>query len=245
MKFSRNRSDLSFEEKQKLLAGSRDLPTKSETLQAASPSFLKAAPSSLNWTQAGLVHEVQDQQQCGLLHFCCLFKFNFYVSQPRFMLCFCNCWSIWRCRYVNFLLILLQTYRNILQVMLRKNDTRRLSVQQIIDCSTANQGCAGGDSKKLIVLQFFHLIHVVLTGDPLLGLRYVKTTGLSKDSSYPYTAKQGRCKSFKAISNVSSVNRVTLNGDEKRLKDIVAAHGPVAGKFTFKSDLLTHVVVNH
>lgn len=57
------RSDLSFEEKRKLLAGSTELTSSTQTtqapvlLQAASPNTFKASPSSVNWTAAGLVQQ--------------------------------------------------------------------------------------------------------------------------------------------------------------------------------------------
>lgn len=62
------RSDLSFEEKQKLLTGSKDLFSNTTTLQASGDSQnRKASPQSVNWTADGLVNAVDDQQTCGKL----------------------------------------------------------------------------------------------------------------------------------------------------------------------------------
>lgn len=60
-----------------------------------------------------------------------------------------------------------------------------------------------------------------------MSLRYAKSTGLSSSMSYPYTSKAGKCKPFNPISKLSSVTKVNLNGDENRLKQIVATYGPV------------------
>lgn len=60
------RSDLSLEEKKKLLTGSKEIPTTSQTLQAApKKNNLKNPPPSLNLTALGLVHKVDDQMMCG------------------------------------------------------------------------------------------------------------------------------------------------------------------------------------
>lgn len=65
------RSDLSFEEKQRLLTGSKQIPAASQLLQAAPAQSLKNPPSFLNLTAAGLVHAVDDQQTCGEWCFRC------------------------------------------------------------------------------------------------------------------------------------------------------------------------------
>lgn len=168
------RSDLSFEEKQKLLTGSKDLPTESEklTLQAA-PGKMKPAPSSIDWVKAGRVHAVDDQTVCR------------------------SCYAF-------------ATVGVVEGVMLSKNISTRLSVQQIIDCNKANEGCAGGE--------------------PILSLKYAKTNGLSSASQYPYTSKEGKCKTYPKISELRSVGRTALNGNEKGLQDYVANYGPVAGQ---------------
>lgn len=61
------RSDLSLEEKKKLLTGSKEIPTTSQALQAApKKNNLKNPPPSLNLTALGLVHAVNDQLMCGV-----------------------------------------------------------------------------------------------------------------------------------------------------------------------------------
>lgn len=60
------RSDLSLEEKKKLLTGYKEIPATSQTLQAGpNKNNLKNAPPSLNLTALGLVHAVDDQLMCG------------------------------------------------------------------------------------------------------------------------------------------------------------------------------------
>lgn len=168
------RSDLSFDEKQKLLTGSKDLPAEPDklTLQAA-PVNMKSAPSSLDWTKAGRVHAVDDQNICG------------------------SCYAF-------------ATVGVMEGVLLSKNISTRLSVQQIVDCNQSNEGCGGGE--------------------PILSLKYAKINGLASASQYPYTSKEGKCKSYPKLSEIRSVGRVALNGNENRLKVFVANYGPVAGK---------------
>lgn len=95
-------------------------------------------------------------------------------------------------------------------ILRKKNITTRLSVQQIIDCSKANDGCAGGD--------------------PLLSLKYAKAKGLTSSSNYPYTSKNGKCQTNPTVSQVSNIYRQNLNGNEIKLKEFVANYGPVAGE---------------
>lgn len=173
-------SDLSYDEKKKKLTGSKGAPENSTNLLQAAPKKFKASPASLNWTAAGLVHEVDDQQTCG------------------------SCYAF-------------ATIGIVEGVMLRNNDTRRVAVQQIIDCNKSNFGCGGGE--------------------PINALKYAKTNGLAKASDYPYTSKEGKCKSSSPVSELSSVGRVALNGNEKRLKDFVANYGPVGGEFIIETRL--------
>lgn len=94
-------------------------------------------------------------------------------------------------------------------VMLKKGVSARLSVQQMIDCDTVNLGCGGGD--------------------PHAALKYAKKNGLATAADYPYLNKRGKCRSLEPISEIASVTKVVLNGNEAKLKDIVANYGPVAG----------------
>lgn len=93
--------------------------------------------------------------------------------------------------------------------LLRQGIKNRLSVQQIIDCDRNDEGCEGGD--------------------PLYAFQFIKTNGLAPAAQYPYTARQAKCKQQSGDQvAISSAVRETLNGNEKRLKDIVANYGPVA-----------------
>merc|ERR1711968_334895 len=52
---------------------------------------------------------------------------------------------------------------------------KSLSEQQLVDCSTQNSGCNGGSME--------------------LAFNFEKTTTVATESSYPYTARDGSCKS--------------------------------------------------
>lgn len=95
-------------------------------------------------------------------------------------------------------------------VMLRKNSSTRLSVQQIVDCDKVDEGCNGGE--------------------PINALKWIKRNGLGSASNYPYTSNEGKCQQNDPLSMLSSVGKTMLYGNEKRLKDFVANYGPVAGK---------------
>lgn len=167
------RSDLSLEEKKQVLAGAKSLESNSTNLLQASPVKFKTAPASLNWTDLGLVHEVEDQKMCG------------------------SCYAF-------------ATVGVVEGVMLRKNVTTRFSVQQIVDCDKVDEGCNGGE--------------------PINTLRWVKNNKIGSASDYPYTSKEGKCQQNAKLSQLSSVGKTMLYGNEKRLRDFVANYGPVAGK---------------
>lgn len=168
------RSDLSYEEKKKLLASAKNFPSNSSNLlQAAPRRRLKAPiPESVNWAKLGMVHEVEDQRTCG------------------------SCYAF-------------ATVGVIEGVMLKKGIKTRLSVQQIIDCDRKNLGCGGGD--------------------PMVSLKYAKSAGLGDASTYKYMNKRGKCQTVEPVSEISSVMKADLKGNEIKLKEIVAQYGPVAG----------------
>lgn len=65
----------------------------------------------------------------------------------------------------------------------------------------------------------------------MLGFRYAKANNIASVEQYPYTAREGKCKQPTGDgggSILSSAVRERLNGNENRLKDILASYGPVA-----------------
>lgn len=111
--------------------------------------------------------------------------------------------------------------------------TMRLSEQQLLDCAQSNHGCKGGL--------------------PSRAFEYVKSSGeLSKESDYPYVAKDQACshssagtrqnEKFEASESIVDIKvpggAVSLQpGDEGSLKKILATRGPVTISFQFPSEL--------
>lgn len=65
----------------------------------------------------------------------------------------------------------------------------------------------------------------------MLAFRYAKTNSIVSANQYPYTAREGKCNrpaGDNSASILKSAVRERLNGNENRLKDIVANYGPVA-----------------
>ncbi|KAJ6215615.1 hypothetical protein RDWZM_010115 [Blomia tropicalis] len=87
-----------------------------------------------------------------------------------------------------------------------------LSEQNLIDCSTkyGNHGCNGG------LMDF--------------AFQYIKSNhGIDTEASYPYEAKEGKCRYSKRNSGATDTGFVDVpQGDEKRLKEAVATVGPVS-----------------
>jgi len=85
-----------------------------------------------------------------------------------------------------------------------------MSEQQMVDCSKQNNGCNGGLMDS--------------------AFEYIKKVGgLEKESDYPYTAEDGRCKfdKSKVVASLTGYVDVT-SGDEDALKQAVATVGPVS-----------------
>lgn len=80
-----------------------------------------------------------------------------------------------------------------------KNVLPNLSEQQLIDCDTANSGCGGGLRD--------------------VALDYVIKTGLTTETEYPYTAKDGKC----ALGTKPHPWTVTGYTPVKQCQDLVAA----------------------
>ena len=90
---------------------------------------------------------------------------------------------------------------------IKHNTLYNLSEQELIDCSSKNNGCEGGSMD--------------------LAFQYIINNGLCSNSSYPYTAQDGRCdnncQSLVKISNYSDI----IPNNEEILKRAVQ-HQPVS-----------------
>jgi cathepsin F len=84
-----------------------------------------------------------------------------------------------------------------------------LSPQQLVDCDKIDDGCDGGLEDQAYV--------------------YIKNVGgIEADSSYPYTAFDGKCK-FDKTKVVASVTGCTyLSTNEDTIRDTLYQHGPVS-----------------
>jgi cathepsin L len=85
-----------------------------------------------------------------------------------------------------------------------------LSEQNLVDCSTANHGCDGGN----VDLAFQYIID---------------NSGIDTEASYPYEGKQGSCRydASNIGATISAFTDVT-SGDESALQEAVASVGPVS-----------------
>uniref|UniRef100_A0A6G1SHL2 Cathepsin L n=1 Tax=Aceria tosichella TaxID=561515 RepID=A0A6G1SHL2_9ACAR len=85
-----------------------------------------------------------------------------------------------------------------------------LSEQNLVDCVTKDYGCRGG-----IMSDAFD---------------FIKTEGgIDSEQSYPYEASQRKCRYDKSKSVLSDAGFAVLpEGDEEKLKEVVAKFGPVA-----------------
>jgi cathepsin L len=109
------RSDMSYDEKMKLLTAGSQIHNVNSNLNP-SEIFLKiglrlqseSLPTYVNWVEKGLVHEVVDQDRCG------------------------SCYAFAAVGVLE-------------SVALRKNISTKYSVQQIVDCNKSTYGCGGGD----------------------------------------------------------------------------------------------------
>ncbi len=80
-----------------------------------------------------------------------------------------------------------------------------LSEQQLVDCSTQNSGCNGG------LMDY--------------AFQYVEESGLTTEASYPYTARDGKCKKFTPVVKITGYQDIASN--EAALQQAVVGQ-PVA-----------------
>ncbi len=94
----------------------------------------------------------------------------------------------------------------------QKNPLTKLSMEQIVDCDTTDQGCNGGM--------------------PSSAYKYVQSAGgIDSYSSYPYTAEGGQagsCKFNKAAVVTSVASQSAVSGESGLYKQASTA-GPVSG----------------
>jgi len=122
------------------------------------------------------------------------------------------------------------------QLSINKNSKILLSEQELVDCSTENAGCRGGDME--------------------LAFEYIKQNGLSSEDDYKYTAIHETCKkATKVLSTISDFK--SLNVGEDVLKTAVGTVGPVSiglnaddnwqlyGGGIFDNHLCNGNVINH
>lgn len=85
-----------------------------------------------------------------------------------------------------------------------------LSEQNLVDCVKKDYGCNGG-----IMADAFEFIH--------------DEGGIDDEESYPYEARTRKCRFQKNKVTMSDAGSVVLpEGDEEKLKEVVAKFGPVA-----------------
>jgi len=86
-----------------------------------------------------------------------------------------------------------------------------LAPQQIVDCSTANQGCGGGNLPP--------------------ALDYVmKCGGMEPETAYPYSGSNGNCKFTKAkvVATLKSWKYATKSANETSMQVFSYARGPLS-----------------
>jgi cathepsin L len=88
-------------------------------------------------------------------------------------------------------------------------DLVSLSEQQLVDCSTENQGCNGGW--------------------PFKALDYIASNGgIDTDDSYPYEAAGGQCRYDSSTIGATCTGYVMVDQSESALQEAVASIGPIS-----------------
>jgi len=87
----------------------------------------------------------------------------------------------------------------------------RLSEQQVVDCDDSDDGCDGGDT-------------------PTAYAYIIGAGGLESESTYPYTAKDGKCKfdNKNVVAKISKWKYACTSKDEKTLQNNLATWGPLS-----------------
>jgi C1A family cysteine protease len=133
-----------------------------------------ANPSSIDWSQKGVVTPVKNQGQCG------------------------SCWAFSttgsiECRYA-----------------IKTGKLNSLSEQQLVDCSTRNSGCNGGEMQT--------------------AMDYVaKEGGLCSESEYKYTARDGTCKASSCGTKYDDISGPSnVKEDSESAMETAVAEGCVS-----------------
>jgi len=91
------------------------------------------------------------------------------------------------------------------------NQLAQLSMQQVVDCDTSDDGCNGGD--------------------PPTAYQYVMSAGgLEAYSDYPYTGENGYCSfnSADVVAKISGWNYATQSGNENNMANYLVNNGPIS-----------------
>lgn len=90
---------------------------------------------------------------------------------------------------------------------IKHNTLYNLSEQELIDCSSKNNGCEGGSMVK--------------------AFQYIIDNGLCSNLSYPYTAEDGQCNNTcKSLVKISNYSDVIQNNEEMLMRAV--QHQPVS-----------------
>lgn len=81
-----------------------------------------------------------------------------------------------------------------------------LSEQQLVDCSTQNNGCNGGEMD--------------------LAFQYIEQNGLCSFHSYPYTAQQGTCRQCQTVAQLKGYVDITSGNETALFTEL--HYGPVS-----------------
>ncbi|XP_050517450.1 cathepsin L-like proteinase isoform X2 [Diabrotica virgifera virgifera] len=94
------------------------------------------------------------------------------------------------------------------QLAIHKNEKIPLSPQNLVDCSTQNDGCDGGDQ--------------------VLAFKFIKSSGISSEADYPYVGVDQKCHKnvHKTVSTISGYKHLSAN--ENALISALSSIGPIS-----------------